>query len=75
VRACGEALDAAGNVTARAWCEAFVQRAPAYVAPTEGPEIEADSLSNIVNKKFGRRFDLVSFRWLAPSEISTPSNS
>lgn len=69
IRTCGEALDKSGKVIAKAWCEAFVQRMPEYVDPSEKPEISFANLSKDVNKEFGRRFQLVSFRWLTASEI------
>jgi hypothetical protein len=69
VRAYGEARDAAGKVIAQAWCEAFVQRGASYVDPSDKPETHAGSLTKAVNQNFGRRFDLVSFRWLTPDEI------
>jgi hypothetical protein len=69
VRAYGEARDTAGKVTARAWCEAFIQRGAAYVDPSDKPETRFGSLTKTSNQNFGRRFDLVSFRWLAPDEI------
>lgn len=69
VRAYGEALDSGGKVIARAWCEAFVQRGAGYVDPAELPETHVNVLTKLANKIFGRRFDLISFRWLAPSEI------
>jgi hypothetical protein len=67
VRAYGDTRDKSGKVVlARAWCEAVVQRVPEFVNPGDLPE--ATPVSN-VNKNFGRGFRLVSFRWLAPSEI------
>ena len=69
VRAYGEAVDAGGKVIARAWCEAFVQRGAGYVDSTDRSETHVDLLTKIENKTFGRRFELVSFRWLAPREI------
>lgn len=69
VRAYGEALDAGGKVIARAWCEAFVQRGAGYVDPSESPETHFTALSKVPNKTFGRRFELVSFRWLVPGEV------
>lgn len=69
IRTCGEALDKNGNVLAKVWCEAFVQRTGDYVNHADSPEIPYLELANDINKAFGRRFQLVSFRWLAPSEI------
>jgi hypothetical protein len=74
IRAYGEARDSSGKVTARAWCEAFVQRDTAYVDPSDRPETRSDDPAmKPANKTFGRRFGIVSFRWLSPSEVPTPS--
>ena len=64
---------------ARATCEIVVQRLPEYVRhrdtaatnPNEGdaPETNWGLLKDPVNKSLGRRFRIVSFRWLAPNEI------
>ena len=69
IRAYGEALDSTGTkVTARAYCEAVVQRTPEFVDPqNKATEIPAN-LSD-ANKGFGRRFTVVSMRWLSPEEI------
>jgi hypothetical protein len=69
IRACGEALDASGNVIARAWCEAMVQRAGDYLDPLDKSFDNAAELESSVNKTFGRRFQVVSFRWLGNSEV------
>ena len=68
VRAYGESVDVNGNVQARAWCEATVQRTPEPMVPDdetglnpkepEGSEVD-----------FGRRFQIVSFRWLSADEV------
>ncbi len=68
IRAYGESLDASGKVTARAWCEAVVQRSPEYVDPSDDL-LETPATLNATNRKFGRRFEVVSFRWLNPKEI------
>jgi hypothetical protein len=68
VRTCGEAVDTAGNVVARAYCEAIVQRIPDYVDPSDAPTERGTEL-NDVNKLYGRQFQVVSFRWLSNSEI------
>ena len=69
IRAYGESLNKDGTVAARAWCEAIVQRMPAYVNTADAPEIAPDKATSTVNKTFGRRFDIVSFRWLDPKEV------
>jgi Tfp pilus assembly protein PilX len=54
-------------VEAKAWCEAIVQRLPDYVETTVNPWATpaAASASGI----FGRRFKVISFRWLSASDI------
>jgi len=69
IRTYGDSLDNAGNVVARAWCEAVVQRLPAYNDPADDPEIKQADLTSESNRNFGRRFEITSFRWLNPSEI------
>lgn len=71
VRVCGESWDTNGNVIARAFAEAVVQRTPEYIDPANEPSLNvyADSGATEANKKFGRRMSLVSFRWLASDEI------
>jgi hypothetical protein len=71
IRTYGEAQDANGKVTARAYAEAVVQRVPEYVDPLDRPSlnVQADPAAAIANKTFGRRFNVVSFRWLSGNEI------
>jgi hypothetical protein len=68
IRSYGEALDPAGRTLARAYCEAIVQRLPNFLDPSNLPETRP-SILNPTNAKFGRRFEIVSFRWLHPDEI------
>lgn len=56
------------RIEARAWYEAVVQRTPNYVDPSQSPETPPAEL-NALNQQFGRKFQLVSFRWLLPEEI------
>jgi hypothetical protein len=68
VRAYGDARDKSGNVIARAWCEATVRRTRDFVDPAEAADLTtAPALP--ANAVFGRRFDIVSFRWLSPDEV------
>jgi hypothetical protein len=79
IRAYGQSLDNAGNVTARAWCEATVQRMPEYIDSSDQPTVPAIRLDTAgnprptklkpLNQQFGRRIQMVSFRWLSPNEL------
>jgi hypothetical protein len=71
IRTYGEARDTAGKVTATAYAEAVVQRLPEYLDGADRPTLNAysDPGAAPVNKIFGRRFSIVSFRWLNQSEI------
>jgi hypothetical protein len=70
IRTYGDTLDANGKVIARAWCEAVVQRMPEYLDNTNDPHIKAaDPTLTSQNKIFGRKIQIVSFRWLNPSEV------
>jgi hypothetical protein len=55
------------QVVSKAWCEAVVQRCPDYVGdsvqPWETPAAGTD------DETFGRRFRVVSFRWLGEDEV------
>jgi hypothetical protein len=57
---------ATGDITGRAWCEAVVQRMPDYVDSTPAANTPA---ANTPAETFGRRFQIVSFRWLGPDDI------
>jgi hypothetical protein len=69
IRTYGDALDNAGNVIARAWCEAVVQRVPDYSDAADQPHIRQALLSSNANKAFGRKLEVVTFRWMSPDEI------
>jgi hypothetical protein len=80
IRAYGESTGGNGKVLARAWCEAVVQRLPEYLDPADPPQAADPSpdpdplprnvpaLASNANKKFGRRFEIVSFQWLSANE-------
>ena len=82
IRAYGETLDNKGNILARAWCEAIVQRVPEYSDDSNNPEVPARNISPAgkfssiddseltpANRRFGRKFKIESFRWLSNSEV------
>lgn len=70
IRTYGESTNpATGALEAKAWCEAVVQRQPEYMNPADPAETPTASLTHAENHKFGRRFKIVSFRWLSPNEI------
>jgi hypothetical protein len=75
IRAYGECIDAKGEILAQACCEAIVQRLTDYIDPADPPEAADASpdpllprnvpkLVSNANKEFGRRFEIVSFKWL-----------
>lgn len=69
IRGYGEARDATNKILASATCEAIIQRIPEYIDPADKPEAIPAALSSLANKTFGRRFNIISFRWLSASEI------
>lgn len=68
IRAYGDARDSQGDIIARAYCEAVVQRLPDYLDASDEREISFPASS--VNKKFGRKFKILQFRWITPKEFS-----
>ena len=69
IRAYGESVDpTTSKTTAKAWCEAMVQRMPDYLDAVDPPEASGGHLSEC-NQRLGRRFYIISFRWLADDEI------
>ena len=85
IRSYGEAVNPATNATeGRAWCEAIVQRIPEYFDRSDPPETLSDAFTapsnpddatssptqaHQLNQLYGRRFKVVSFRWLTRSDI------
>jgi hypothetical protein len=74
IRTYGETVNpATQEVDGRAWCEAVVQRLPEYVEPKSGSSGNApeDGVSSLTaaNQAFGRKFKIISFRWLSPNDI------
>ncbi|MFC7337240.1 hypothetical protein ACFQY0_08635 [Haloferula chungangensis] len=71
IRTYGDSRDPSGTIQARAWCEVVVQRTPNYVDETDDAVVipQSSDMSSEVNRLFGRRYQLVSFRWLNESEV------
>jgi hypothetical protein len=69
IRACGEALDNNGNVIARAWCEGMVQRYANYIDSRDASFRTPAEFTSPTNRAFGRRYQMIAFRWLNQSEI------
>ena len=73
IRAYGECKDPlTGEAKSGAWCEAVLQRRADYVDSINDETIALPSESTLtseINKRFGRRFVIVSFRWLSEDEV------
>jgi hypothetical protein len=78
VRTYGEAINpVTSESTGRAWLEAVVQRLPEYVDLTDPSLTGSPALGaatpptsvNDQNRQFGRRYNIISLRWLSPSDI------
>lgn len=71
IRTCGEATDINGKVIASAYAEAVVQRVPDYINPVDRPSLNVNdnAAANPMNRVFGRRFTILSFRWLTKQEV------
>ena len=68
IRSYGESVDASGKPVAQAYCETVVQRVPEYIDPTNAASVRGAALTPL-NQNFGRKFQILSFRWLSPEEI------
>jgi len=77
IRAYGDCRDASGTVVkASAICEATVRRTKDYVDRSDNAATAdlSDGSGAVASRKpaneiFGRRFEIVSYRWLSPDEI------
>jgi len=66
IRCYGEAIQSNGE-TGAAWMEAVVQRLPDYIDESNAPE--ATTGLSLINSTLGRRFRIISSRWLKTDEI------
>jgi Tfp pilus assembly protein PilX len=79
IRTYGEVLNpVTGASEGKAWAEAVVQRLPDYVDPSDASLLAANggtgaatppAATGTANQTYGRRFGVVSFRWLTPNDI------
>lgn len=70
IRAYGDVEDpVTGDVVAKAWCEAVVQRLPDYINADENAATDAPAALSSVNRMFGRRYHVIQFRWLKNDEV------
>lgn len=68
IRAYGESVGVDGTVEARAWCEATVRRTKDFVDTSERADITGVP-QIAANRIYGRRFEMISFRWLNQDEV------
>ncbi len=72
IRSYGESNDITiGKKVSKMWCEAVVQRKADYVMPTDNSTIlpSSSTLTANENVRFGRRYEIIAFRWLSPDNI------
>lgn len=72
IRAYGESRNGSNQITARAYCEAVIQRFPEYVDPANSYDDDPGDNGNLLtdlNQVFGRKMKMISFRWLSPAEV------
>ena len=65
IRAYGEHVNPITGEGTKAYCEAVLQRVPAYIDLKQNPL----ELPNGTNEDFGRRFIITNFRWLSEDSI------
>lgn len=78
IRCYGDARDHKGEIISIRWAEAVVKRTADYVDPNDQnidlPGSESEGLSSDksvsqINERFGRRFKIISFRWLSEDDV------
>ena len=68
IRAYGNSVDAStGKINAQAWCEVTIQRRAEYVDTTDQKSLNRPT--EPINQLQGRKFEIVSFKWLSPDEV------
>ncbi len=69
IRVVGESDNLSGESQSRVYAEARVQRTINYIDPVLNAPDEIPVVADEVNERFGRRFEIVDFRWLPESDI------
>lgn len=72
IRAYGDVRNPNTNeIIAKAWCEAVVKRSSEYLDPSDLNTVAPHSaeMTSETNKKYGRKYNMISFRWLNEDEI------
>jgi hypothetical protein len=70
IRSYGDSQDASGNIIAKVWAEATVQRVPEFVDSSDLAYSAIGDLSEI-NVRFGRRLRILSFRFIPNAELNS----
>lgn len=68
IRTYGDARSPDGKVLARAWCEATVRRTRDFIDPADKPDSATQPVSQ-TNLTHGRKFEIISFRWMNHNEV------
>ena len=68
IRAYGESLGLTGQVVSSAYVEAVVQQVADYCDPLNSPE-DIDGVLTPVSRVFGRKFKIVSIRWINEQDV------
>jgi len=63
VRAYGSSKDTSGKILAEVYCEAIVQRVARPINP------DASGINPVKDDPWGRKFEIVSFRWMNKNEL------
>lgn len=72
IRAYGDVRDPITNeILSQSWCEAVVKRQADYIDNTDYKYVDPSesTLNSELNKRFGRRFEVIHFRWLDSTDV------
>lgn len=73
IRAYGDARDRSQpqTILSRAWCEVVLQRKANFVDPVDDAAVRpwSTQMKSEANRRFGRKYAVISFRWLSEKEV------